>query len=42
MKVHVAPCSPDGKPLGENAYIDDSNKLIAKPFNFSVYLYNMV
>lgn len=36
MRVHIAPCSQNGKPLGEKAYMDDPNKLIGKPFHYSV------
>jgi hypothetical protein len=39
MMVHIAPCSPNGKHLGEKAYLDDPNKLIGKPFNFAVKIF---
>lgn len=40
MRVHIAPCSSDGKELGESAYLSDPNMLIGKPFYFSVAIFS--
>lgn len=36
MGVKIVPCSDNGHPLGEDAYIDNPTKLLGKPFNFSI------
>lgn len=36
MSIKITPCSQDGKALGEDAYTEDPNTLLSKPFCFSV------
>jgi kinesin family protein 1 len=38
----LVPCTPDGKPLNESHYVDSPEKLLNKPFNFTVRLLILV
>ena len=34
--VTVTPCNAQGKPLSEEAFVDDPSELLDKPYNFKV------
>ncbi|XP_052232106.1 kinesin-like protein KIF28 isoform X2 [Dreissena polymorpha] len=34
--IHVAPCQKDGKPLEEEAFVDNPKELLGKPYHFKV------
>ena len=36
MNVHVTPCSPSGRPLAEEHYVDDPNELLGTQYYFKV------
>ena len=36
LKVHVAPVKKDGKPIEEDAFVDDPHELLGKPYHVMV------
>jgi len=38
LSVKLIPCQSNGKPLGEDQFVEDSSELIGKPYNFKINL----
>lgn len=36
MKVKLEPCDNKGKPIDEEAFVDDPHELLNKPYHFKV------
>jgi kinesin family member 1 len=39
LTVHVKPCSEQGRPLGEEHYVEDPKELLDAPYHFKVSLF---
>ncbi|XP_061166469.1 kinesin-like protein KIF28 isoform X2 [Saccostrea echinata] len=40
VKVKLEPCDPKGKPIDEEAFVDDPRELLNKPYNFKLTIEN--